>query len=311
MQVTGPPDQRLAQLLGLQHGCVSRRQLLAAGLTQSQIQTRIERGQLEPVHRGVYTAAAIPDVPLRREAAALLACGPSAVLGLMTAASVWKILPPQPSSTPIDVALAAGSRGRVVAGIALRQAKTLTDAQIRAHRGLPVTSPERTLLDIATLDELSERRLERALDEALALRITSATKLAGLLAENYGRRGRARLARLLAHRQASTVTRSDAEEMFLGLIRQAGLPDPQMGAAIAGFTVDAYWPQARFAVEIDGYQWHTTWTNFNRDRRKDRALQRLGIQVSRVTWWHMKDEALQLIAEIATALALRTRAVVS
>ena len=63
-------------------------------------------------------------------------------------------------------------------------------------------------------------------------------------------------------------------------------------------------------VEIDGYQWHTVLSNFNRDRRKDRALQRLGIQVSRVTWGQMEGEAMQLIAEIATTLALRMRAVV-
>ena len=64
-------------------------------------------------------------------------------------------------------------------------------------------------------------------------------------------------------------------------------------------------------VEIDGYRWHTSMTNFNRDRRKDRALHWLGIEVSRVTWEQMEDGVLQLIADIATTLSLRTRAVVS
>jgi very-short-patch-repair endonuclease len=67
-----------------------------------------------------------------------------------------------------------------------------------------------------------------------------------------------------------------------------------------------YWPQARFAVEIDGYAWHTTKTNFTRDRRKDRVLADHGIALTRVTWDQLHAEPLQLIAHFARHLPLIT-----
>lgn len=297
----------MTQLLSLQHGCVSRRQLLTAGLTRGQIEHRLDRGRLEPVHRGVYTVAGVPDVPLRREAAALLACGPAAVLGLLTAARMWKLFPAPSDASPIDVLLTDGNRGRTRAGIELHRTATITGADRRVLLGLPVTSPVRTLVDVATLDCVSDRRLERALDEALGLRITSIAKLTVAIAAHPGRPGISRVRELLAQRQGSTVTRTDAEERFLALIREAGLPDPQMQAPIAGFEVDAYWPEARFVVEFDSYRWHMLRGNFERDRRKDRALQGLGLLVSRVTWEQMRDERLKVATDIATALARRMR----
>ncbi len=263
------------------------------------------------MHAGVYSLMpAGVEVPHQRETAAVLAIGNPVALCGLTAAALWRLGLHTEAGEPVHVIVPA-HRDACRPGLKVHRARGLIRRDIRRIQGLPVTSPERTLLDIATFDTLSERRLERALDEALALRITSVSKLTTVLAASRGRRGRARLAGLLAGREGSTVTRSEAEERFLALIRAAGLPTPQMQAAIAGFAVDAYWPQARFVVEIDGYQWHTVLSNFHRDRRKDRALQRLGIQVSRVTWGQMEGEAIQLIAEIATTLALRMRAVVS
>lgn len=258
----------MTQLLSLQHGCVSRRQLLTAGLTRGQIEHRLDRGRLEPVHRGVYTVAGVPDVPLRREAAALLACGPAAVLGLLTAARMWKLFPAPSDASPIDVLLTEGNRGRTRAGIELHRTATITAADRRVLLGLPVTSPVRTLVDVATLDCVSDRRLERALDEALGLRITSIAKLTGAIAAHPGRSGISR---------------------------------------VAGFEVDAYWPEARFVVEFDSYRWHMLRGNFERDRRKDRALQGRGLLVSRVTWEQMRDERLKVATDIATTLARRMR----
>lgn len=305
--VTGPPDDRLSQLLEAQHACVSRRQLLAAGLTDNQIRTRTTRHQLELVHLGVYTAAGIPELPLRLEAAALLACGPAAVLGLLTAAEMWKLLPPPPGPSRVSVLVTAGSRGRSLAGIDLHRTTTLTTGDIRHLHGLPLTSPERTLIDLASLDAVGDRQLEHALDEALGRRITSLTKLTDAIAGHRSQPGAARLKRQIAARTTSTITKSDFEARFLKLIRQAGLPDPQTQARFGVFEVDAYWPHARFAVEFDSYQWHRVKTNFERDRRKDRTLQRLGIQVTRITWSQMRNDALELIADIATTIAQRAR----
>lgn len=178
---------------------------------------------------------------------------------------------------------------------------------IRFRQGLPVTSPERSLIDIAALLTLSTRQLEQALDEALGQRLTTLAKLSGRIAANPTQPGAARLEHLLDVRTTSTITKREAEARFLELIRRARLPDPQTQAKIDDvFTVDAYWPQARFAIEYDSYQWHVLKTNFDRDRRKDRALQKLNIESRRVTWQQMTTDTLELIADVAATIARRT-----
>lgn len=220
LHVSGPPDQRLAQLLAAQHGCVARRQLLAAGLSHSQIQTRLARGQLQPIHRGVYTAAGMLGLPLRLEAAALLACGPAATLARMTAARLWRLTPPC-RAIAVELSLATGERGRTRKGIEIRQTATLTRKDIRFRHGLPVTSPERSLIDIAALLTVSTRQLEQALDEALGQRLTTLAKLSGRIAANPTQPGAARLEHLLDVRTTSTITKREAEARFLELIRRA------------------------------------------------------------------------------------------
>jgi very-short-patch-repair endonuclease len=303
--VDGPVDGRIIQIADAQHGLVSRRQLLLAGLTRHMIQTRLEREQLRPAHQGVYVVAQLSDRQSGREAAALLACGPRAVLSHFTAARWWKLVPAHADEL-VDVLIPrAGGRGRSRTGIRVHRTTSLPANQIRRIQGLPLTSPERALLDIAP--RLSPRQLERALDEGLALRITSRTKLETLVAASDGHHGVPPLIPLLDSRRSPTLTHSQIEEHLLSLIRAAGLPDPILQAQLHGFSIDAYWPEARYAVEVDGYPWHTVKTNFERDRRKDRILQQHGIQVTRTTGDQLRDEPLQLVAHIAQTLALRSR----
>jgi very-short-patch-repair endonuclease len=76
---------------------------------------------------------------------------------------------------------------------------------------------------------------------------------------------------------------------------------------VHGFRIDAYWPEARFAVEIDGFQWHgRTKTAFERDRRKQQVLPEHEIEVARTTWDQITEEPLQLVAHVSQRLALRT-----
>jgi very-short-patch-repair endonuclease len=184
----------------------------------------------------------------------------------------------------------------------------LTKQDVTIHRGLPVTSPARTLLDCA--ETLTPRALERALDEALALRIVSISKLREVLSRAHGRHGAPLLKALLDHRGPSTITRSQAEERMLELIRLAGLPAPELNVTLeGGFTVDFLWRQQRVALEVDGYAWHHTKSAFERDRRKDAFLKRAGLDLARVTWDQMRDEPLAIIAKLATTIALGTAAV--
>jgi very-short-patch-repair endonuclease len=79
------------------------------------------------------------------------------------------------------------------------------------------------------------------------------------------------------------LTRSGLEEAFLGLVRRAGLPRPQLNARVCGFEVDAYWPDSGVVVELDGFAYHRTRRAFEADRRRDIALQAAGLRTARFT----------------------------
>jgi very-short-patch-repair endonuclease len=271
------------------------------------IRVRLSSGALIRCHQGIYAAGHLAEIEFAPEAAVLLACGPHASLAARSGCVVWKLAAPDPSE-PIHVSLPEAAPGAYSLQrnprIVVHRSRTLAKQDVTIHRGLPVTSPARTLLDCA--ETLTPRALERALDEALALRIVSISKLRDVLSRAHGRQGAPLLKRLLDHRGPSTITRSQAEERMLELIRLAGLPAPEMNVTIGGgFTVDFLWRRERVAVEVDGYAWHHTKSAFERDRRKDAFLKQTGIDLARVTWDQMSDEPLAIIARLATTIALR------
>jgi hypothetical protein len=124
------------------------------------------------------------------------------------------------------------------------------------------------------------RELERALAMAERNDPNVRAQLRRLLERNATRRGTRGLRELL-RRGAPTLTRSEAEEVMLGLIRSAGLPDPAMNVVVQGHEVDCYWREARLVVEVDGYAWHGSHRVFLRDRERDATLAAAGVQVLR------------------------------
>jgi hypothetical protein len=136
-------------------------------------------------------------------------------------------------------------------GVAIHRARKLDPRDVRAHQGLLVTSPARTLFDLAPV--LTGRQLERAFDRSLVGRHMALADVAELLARAPGRAGAPALKALLEQHSGSTLTRSKAEEMFLNLVRTAGLPDPEVNVRIAGFEVDFLWRAQNLVVEIDGF----------------------------------------------------------
>lgn len=164
------------------------------------------------------------------------------------------------------------------------------------RRGTPVTTPARTLVDVAEL--IPPRRLERALDEARYLGLITRPSLTETLARNAGRKGAARLRAVLArHRPGTTRTRSGLEERFLALCRSAGLPQPQVNLEIDGSELDFVWPVARLAVETDTYGTHSGPAAFERDHRRDLRLHVAGWTVRRFTDRQLDDEP-ELVVEV-------------
>jgi very-short-patch-repair endonuclease len=301
--VSGPRDARIGAIAGHQRGRVSRRQLLEAGLSTGQIHRLTAIDWLLREHAGVYAVGYRSMVPLGRETAALLAARDGAVLSHASAAAVWGIDAVTPDPDVVELLVDTGVATRR-AGIRAHRTGKLVPADRRVRQDLPVTAPARMLLDLAA--QLDERLLERAFDQALVLGVVTERQIADVVDRAGGHRGRRALTELATDHLYTTVTRSEAEERLLELLRTAGLPEPRVNAQLHGLEVDFWWPEAALVVEVDGYRFHSTRAAFERDRLRDARLAMAGIEVLRVTWRRMERERFAVLVEIATALARRT-----
>jgi very-short-patch-repair endonuclease len=275
---------------------VSRAQLLAAGVSASAIETRLRAGRLHPLHRGVYGVGHTALAPLAEEMAAVLACGPGAAVSHRAAAVIQGMLDRR--GALIDVTVGRSNRQRP--GLRVHRSRILTPEDVRLYKAIPVTTPTRTLLDLAETEPA--RDLERAYDEAITQRLTTRSSLAAAVRHARGRRGAPGLRALLARNEEPSLTRSEAEEHCLALIRQAGLPTPLVNAPAAGHRVDFLWPGESLVLEVDGYRFHSSRAAFERDRRRDSELQAAGLRVMRVTWRQLTNEPLAVAARLARGL---------
>jgi len=300
LAVYGGPERRINLLASAQHGVVARWQLRDARLTDAMIKSRVNSGVLTPVRRGVYAVGHTAPNSLVSEVAALLTAPAGSLLSHMTAGALWRIhvSPDQ----PVDL-LVLGWGGRRAPGVREHRTSCFHRIERSFVKGLPVTTPANTLADLAPL--LTERELERALDEALSRRLTHLVELERVLAMRPRQRGMATLGRLLNHRGPLTTTRSEAEERFLLLMRDARLPTPECNVRLHGYSVDFYWRDVGLVVEVDGYQWHSSRSAFERDRRKDQTLLAHGIPVIRITLDRIDNAPVAVVATVAGCLAGR------
>ena len=293
-------DHVIAAIADEQYGVVSYAQLIDAGIGPSAIHTRVRRHQLHRLHRGVYAVGHTALVPLAREMAALLACGRCAVISHLSAGVLWRILELlEGAAPPVDVTVPRGA-ARARPGLTVHRTRDLGRDEVRMMQGIALTSPARTLLDLAEV--LTGRELEAAYGEAIVRRLTSEAALRRLIGARPGRRGAAPLQSLLDRQAGPSLTRSQAEERFLALVRQAGFPHPEVNVRLGGHLVDFLWRDERLVVEVDGYRFHSSRAAFERDRLRDAALEEAGLWVIRVTWRQLTEQPYALVARLARAL---------
>jgi very-short-patch-repair endonuclease len=290
-------EHAIAALADRQHGVVSHAQLRALGVGPGAIKHRIGVGRLRPMHRGVY---AVGHRALRREAwwmAAVLASGDGAVLSYRSAAALWGIR----ETARARIEVSAPRHRRSTARVEVHFVAMQPD-EIAVERGVPVTTPARTLFDLATV--VSGDQLEHAFDEAEVRRLTSPVSLAALAARYPARRGARAIRRVLDnHRKnGETVLRSVLERRLLALLDDHGLPRPRMNRVGAEGELDARWPEQRLIVECDGFATHGTRKAFEADRARDRALQVAGWRVVRITWRQLTNDANVLARQLAALL---------
>ena len=283
-------DHSIAALARAQHAVVALWQLVALGIDRNAVAYRVRVGRLQRIHVGVF---AVAHARLTRQGyamAAVLACGPGAVLSHRWAARQWGLLGGAPVRPEVSC-----PRRRRRPGITTHRAD-LPDAHMTVHDGIPVTSVARTLLDLA--DVAPPRLVERALHQAEVLRLFDLRALEDVLARANGRRGAGVLRAALATEPA--FTRSELEERFLALVRAAGLPSPRMNTFVEGFEVDAYWPQQKLAVELDSRRYHHTTRNFETDRERDVILLKAGVRTARITDKRLRDAPQAVAGDLHT-----------
>lgn len=266
-------------LAARQHGVVGWRQLIDVGLGRGAIDHRVRIGWLHRMHRGVF---AVGHPPLTREArwmAAVLACGDRAGLSHACATGLWEIR--QYSGTWIDVTVASRA-GRVRRdGIRLHRSSTLIAEDVTTHRGIPVTTIARTLLDVAAT--LTAPSLARTVEQTEIRRLFDLAAVEEALARNPHHPGGKRLRRALELYRHDELTRSELETAFLALCDAHAIPRPLVNHIVEGKEVDFFWPEQRLIVETDGRSTHLTRAAFERDRERDARLVVLGYRVLRFT----------------------------
>jgi very-short-patch-repair endonuclease len=232
--------------------------------------------------------------------AAVLACGPGAVLSYQSAAALWGIRPSARSLVDVTV----HRRLRQRAWIELHQDELQRD-EMTNRDFVPVTSIARTLLDLAAV--LGRRELERTVNEAEALRIFDGEELKELLLRHPRHGGGPVLAEIL-DAGFSGVTKSELEDLFRQFLADESFPAAELNVPIqcGGVWVEAdcAWRKQRLIVELDGHRTHGTRAAFERDRRRDRALQAQGWRVIRVTWRQLHEESRELAADLRALLCV-------
>jgi very-short-patch-repair endonuclease len=285
-----PMDQAVAELARRQHGVVARAQLVALGLSRTEIGGRVKRGWLHRVHRGVYAVGHTSLTRNGRFTAAVLACGEGAALSHFSAAVLWGMLEDRGQLIHVTA-----ERERTCRGVVVHQAP-LQGERLR-RLGIVVTTPGRTLVDLA--DVVRRRRtLERAFDEADYLRLDWQSAR-----PRHGRKGSGLLASVRAvHEPGSTRTLSDFEEWFIAFSDERGFRRPEVNVSVEGYLCDFVWRDERVIVETDGAQAHGTRRARERDPVRDADLQIAGWRVVRVTSMRLLKEGDALEAQLKRLL---------
>jgi hypothetical protein len=256
-------------------------------------------GRLHRLYQGVY---AVGHTRLSQQGwclAAVLASGPQALLSHYSAGWLFGIV--RNSALPAHVT--GPSRRRPRLPIVLHHSRCLTPEDGAVEQGIPVTALPRTLLDLAAAVRFE--RLRRVLERCEELKLFDLGPVESLLDRTGGHHGWGRLRRAIALYEPPPFTRSQFERRFLEAVLRAGLPRPATNFVEAGFELDLYWPEHRFAVELDAYLTHGTKGAFERDRLRQEDLKLAGIELTRVTDVRFHREPEAVLERVSTLLARR------
>jgi Protein of unknown function (DUF559) len=272
------------RLARLQHGVVSRRQLLDLGFTGEAIRHRLARARLHVIRTGVY-AVGRPQISRKGWwMSAVLACGKGAMLSHRSAAALWRFGEETPGL--IDVSIARHSTLRRP-GIRVHNRAGIWDRDLGTRLEIPVTQPVRTFLDLATVT--GPTTIERAINEADKRDVIDADSLRRALDDYPGEPGVRALRRIL-DRHTFRLSDDELERLFRPLAVAAGLPTPLTKQMVDRFEVDFFWPDLGLVVETDGWRYHRTPSAQTRDALRFQVHVANGLTPIRFSHYQVKYE---------------------
>lgn len=276
------PDALCATVAASQHGCLSLDQARRCGLDREDVHHRVSSGRWRRIMSRTYVLRGAPGTWEQRVHAALLWAGDGAAASGVCAAALWR-LPNFPPSR-IEVSVSGPRKSRY--GVVVRRVR-LEPSDVGRVRGIPVTTPARTLADLA--GRLDDARFDLALHHCLHDRLTTLDDLEEVSARRSGPgfAGATRLRSALAAYGSGPAAASPLEVRVDRRLRAAGLPRPErqwpVDTGSGRRYLDFAWPGPRVALEVDGYRWHSSRTAWQRDRERLAELRRAGWTVVHVT----------------------------
>ena len=278
-------DALVGKWAARQHGVLSLSQLLACGMTKSGVARRTRAGRLYPVQRGVYAVGYPRLTHTGRCMAAALTYGSEAVVSHRSAAELWGLLPTAGGYIVVSVPGITGRRPR--RGVHIHRSRTLTADAMTTRRGVPVTTPARTITDLRRAAKTKGCKAGVAPRE-----LRQAIRQAGVL----GLR--------LDQPEMMDRSRSELEYLFLRLCKRHSLQLPEVNAPIDSLLVDFLWREPQLIVETDGYKYHRGREAFEDDRDRDLRLRALGYEVVRLSYRQVTEEPTR-VADLLMAILRR------
>jgi predicted transcriptional regulator of viral defense system len=290
-------------------GIVRTAELRASGWSDRQIDAAVRRGDLHPLGRGVYAdgAAARERLGWRGGdqllaiAAAMAVAGPGVVVSHQSAAFLHSIdLLDDRGPVNLTATAAANWRGRP--GVRLHAAAVPTE-RITSFVGVPVTTPARTVVDLARTVEF--RAGVVAADSALHRKLTTKAELAAVIGE-CPRWAGISLAREVVE-FADSRAESPLESIARVAFRDCGLPPPDLQVWLGGSSapvgrVDFYWKQYRTIAETDGAaKYRDDPRRVPQQLRRDQLLREDGYELVHFTWQQIIDTPAVVAASIRRA----------
>ena len=268
-------EAAIRALAGRQSGNITRGQLLGLGLGGDAVEARGRNGSLVGRYWGVYAIAPSRQDPQALIAAAVLAGGSTAVASHASAAWLWNFLARY--EPPPEISLPTGDRRP--RHILSHRCPSLQPRHITRQRGVPTTTPARTMLDLAP--RLPRKQLTRLVNDALREKLLRPTALQDIITRNPRHPGIKRLTPFLE--TAASPTDSPFEDDFRAFVARYGLPTPEYNFPFNGRRLDVFFPEHGVIVELDGWDFHKDQNAFEEDRERDTEHLRLGLITVRIT----------------------------